>query len=193
MHWNRASSLGEIWKGWSPGLSCQKSTALRLPCWRGHIKVIWSTVFLQASLSKHRYGCLLRDSCNPHSPTHELPWVTWSIQRREITTIEQQPGEEKNEKKNPIPISYSIIRTRIRRWKHLRQRIEGKEGCMKNRAESKASISLLLQINPGLCRPPTFPCKVHSFCMLHTGDLSAIDSQHHISNLEPSFLSSTVF
>ncbi|TKC34892.1 hypothetical protein EI555_017094, partial [Monodon monoceros] len=110
---------------------------------------------------------------------------------QELSMVDQQPGKEKNEKKNPIPISYSIIKTRIRRWKHLRQRIEGseagKEGWMKNRAE------ISRHINPGLCRPPTFPCKVHSFCMLHTGDLSAIDSQHHISNLEPSFLSSTVW
>lgn len=28
--------------------------------------------------------------------------------------------------------------------------------------------------------------------MLHTGDLGAIDSEHHVSNLEPGFLSGAV-
>lgn len=39
---------------------------------------------------------------------------------------------------------------------------------------------------------PTFPCKVYSFCVLRAGDLGAIDSQHHVSDLQPSFLSSAV-
>lgn len=40
--------------------------------------------------------------------------------------------------------------------------------------------------------PPTSPCKVHGLCVLHAGDLCAVDSQHHVSNLEPGFLSGAV-
>lgn len=53
--------------------------------------------------------------------------------------------------------------------------------------------SLFLRLTArAVARPPTFPCKAHSLCVLRTGDLSAIDSQHGVSDLQSRFLSSAV-